>query len=137
MMPAALGGPACPAKHPSTRCTYIFYITVRPSTATPAHRRGVWTLRDFGQELGLLESQRFLIKERGASGESVTTYEVFDPQTQNQVGIIREESGCARTYLPSFLKRVFRSTKLEALRDARRIARLHRPADRGLVAARD
>jgi hypothetical protein len=74
----------------------------------------VWILRDSGQELGLLESQRFLIKERSASREPGNTYEVFNPQTQNQVGIVREESGGLGKYLPSFLSRVFRFTKLEA-----------------------
>jgi hypothetical protein len=75
---------------------------------------GVWTLQDPGQELGLLESQRFLIKERRACGEAETTYDVFDQQTQNRVGIVREEPGSFRRYLPSFLNRLFRSTKLEA-----------------------
>lgn len=69
---------------------------------------------DSGQELGLLESQRFSIKERSASEATGNRYEILDAQTQSRLGIVREESGALRNYLPAFLNSLFRSTKLEA-----------------------
>jgi hypothetical protein len=55
-----------------------------------------------------------LIKERSVCGQVGATYEIYDPQSQNRVGIVREEGGAVGKYLPVFLKKLIHSTKLEA-----------------------
>jgi hypothetical protein len=44
-------------------------------------------------EFGLLELQRFLIKELPAVEAGVESYAIFDPRTQQRVGIARKEPG--------------------------------------------
>ncbi len=66
-----------------------------------------------GPEVGLLELQRFLIKERPAFGEAGTLYDIFDPRTQKPMGVIREKSGTLRKFLGKFLSKRFLTIELE------------------------
>jgi hypothetical protein len=77
----------------------------------------LWALHSSGRELGVLELQRFLIKERAASAPAANTYGIFEPQTQDQVGIAREELGSLWRFLRSFLSRKLevRETEDESL----------------------
>jgi hypothetical protein len=60
-----------------------------------------------------LELQRFLIKERAACGEAATIYDIFDPRTQETMGVVREKSGALPKFLRRFLGKRFLTTKLE------------------------
>jgi hypothetical protein len=61
-------------------------------------------------EIGLLELQRFLIKEQPAARAGGESYAIFDPRTQQQVGIARGEAGL----LVRLLGWLVRSTLLPA-----------------------
>jgi len=64
-------------------------------------------------EVGLLELQRLLIQERAAGREALAVYDIFDPKTQEQVGVARERSGSLRKFLRRFLGKRLLTTKLE------------------------
>src|SRR5262249_8002762 len=55
-----------------------------------------------------------LIKEQTACWGTARTYDIFDPQMQESIGVIREEPGSLRKLLRSFLSGTILPTKLEA-----------------------
>lgn len=64
-------------------------------------------------DVGLLELQRLLCKERAAGREGLAVYDVFDPTTQEQVGVVREQSGSLGRLLRRFLSPRLVTTTLE------------------------
>src|SRR5260370_27435310 len=72
---------------------------------------GEWPLHSSSYELGLLELQRFLIKEQHACRGRV--YALLEPSTQEQAGVARAELGTLARLLPGFVRRTFLPTRLE------------------------
>lgn len=60
-----------------------------------------------------MEAQRFLITDRAAPGETAIAYDIFDPKTQERVGVIREKSGSLPEFLRKLLSKRFLTIKLE------------------------
>jgi hypothetical protein len=63
-------------------------------------------------EIGLLELQRFLIKEPLAPREKGGAYAIFDPGTKQQVGVARAAPGLPARFLRWFVPRTLLPTKL-------------------------
>lgn len=87
-------------------------------------------MHDPGRELGLLELQRFLIEDRTSSRQAGSTHEIFDPQTNVKVGIVREEPGALGNWLRGWFMRTFLPRKLEVreTEDESLVFTVHRPA---------
>src|SRR5206468_552171 len=64
-------------------------------------------------ELGLLELQRFLIKDEPSPRQHAATYAILDPSTQEQAGIARAQFGPLARLLRGFVRRTFLPTRLE------------------------
>jgi hypothetical protein len=64
-----------------------------------------------GSEVGLLELQQFVIKERADAEKVATVYDIFDPRTQEKTGIARAKPGS--NFLARFSSRKFRTTELK------------------------
>jgi uncharacterized protein YxjI len=60
----------------------------------------------------MLELQRFLIKERVAFLKTVDTYDIFDPDSQDQVGIASEEPGTWNKWLRWIISKQLMSTRV-------------------------
>ena len=61
----------------------------------------------------MLDLQRFLIKERVAFLKTVDTYDIFDPDTQAQVGVARECPGPLVQVLRWFIHKQLMPTRIE------------------------
>jgi uncharacterized protein YxjI len=64
-------------------------------------------------EKGMLERQRFLIKEQVAVLKTVDTYDIFNPDTGEQVGVAREVPGSWVTLLRWFISKHLMPTTVE------------------------
>jgi hypothetical protein len=61
----------------------------------------------------MLELQRFLVKEQVAFLKTASTYDIFDPDTREQVGVAREEPGSFVKMLRLFVHKRFMPTRIE------------------------
>jgi uncharacterized protein YxjI len=61
----------------------------------------------------MLELQRFLIKKRVTFLKTMDTYDIFDPDTGEQVGVAREVPGSLVTFLRWFISKHLRPTTVE------------------------
>src|SRR5437870_1821496 len=66
-----------------------------------------------GPEVGLLQLQRFLIRERLAGQATTPIYDIFDPRTQEKMGTVLEKSRSLLESLFGFLSKRLLITKLE------------------------
>src|SRR6266404_4144659 len=61
----------------------------------------------------MLELQQFLIKEQVAFLKTASTYDIFDPETREQVGVAREQPGSFVTMLRWFISKRHLPTRIE------------------------
>jgi uncharacterized protein YxjI len=77
----------------------------------------------------MLELQRFFIKEQVAFLRSTSTYDIFDPDTREQVGVAREQPGSFARILRWFVSKRLTATSIEVYEteDESLVFTIHRP----------
>jgi uncharacterized protein YxjI len=77
----------------------------------------------------MLERQRFFIKEQVAFLKTTDTYDIFDPDTQEQIGTAVENPGTLITYARFLINKQLMPTKVEVreLPDESLVFTIHRP----------